>query len=316
MPPPSSLGTTIVRSGRGSCGPMSRPALVVQERQVAHQRVRRAVRCGEGDARRGGHAAVDAGQPPAGHHLRRRVERAGADGQVQVADRVGRADEQGRAGGQRRRERDGHGGAGRPAPATTSAAALATRRPASVHAPAQAWSPQPSTAGRLAAKEPHGRTRDATWDGSAQSAVVGDHLDPYAGVPQHRGDRPCQRDPSDDEHLLRQVRLEPAARAEQQGPVRHDGGAVVAAEGLGDHRPAGGAGELDRLRRHPGPGQVADDDQGAGGRGRCRRPGAADGRRRLHPRRPARPALQASRRHTGSPAAGRASAPAARAAAR
>ena len=90
MLPPSSLATTIRRSGDGSPGPMIRPVGVVHRSDVAQQRVGRPFG-GERDADRRGDAAVDPGEAPIGVDGRR----CGRDpSQVQIADRAGRTDEQ------------------------------------------------------------------------------------------------------------------------------------------------------------------------------------------------------------------------------
>ena len=102
IPPPPSLSTTIVRSGRGSSGPITNPV-------VSCSRVRSPSSAypgpgGRGRADRGRHRPVDARDAPVGQHrdvpTRCRRER-------HVADRVRRADDEQRTAGQRVDQRPG-----------------------------------------------------------------------------------------------------------------------------------------------------------------------------------------------------------------
>ena len=68
---------------------------VMEERQVAHQRVGRSPRLSQREADSRGHATINACQPAAGDNGQRCASQEGGHGQVDVAGRVGGTHEQG-----------------------------------------------------------------------------------------------------------------------------------------------------------------------------------------------------------------------------
>ena len=127
---------------------------VVQQRQVAEQRVRRSV-VGQRRADRRRHRAVDPRDPPVGQHRdvgpRRRRER-------DVADRVRRADDEQRAAGQRLHQARA---SRRPPGAAGSSSAASSALAAAASASSQLAVQSPAT-GAIAARPPTARTVPAT----------------------------------------------------------------------------------------------------------------------------------------------------------
>ena len=255
--------TTIVRSGRGSSGPITSPVGVVQEGHVAHQRqvaVARPARQRRADRRRDG--AVDAGQAAVGDHLVAAADVVGRGHQVEVADRVGGADDEVPAGRQRPAHRTGHVVRREPRRrrAARPAAATPRRRPPAT---------RPARPGRRARRRPGrapGSRRTAASRSGARRAPRRRARARSRCTGRDSVGWPKSTHPLD---LLRQL----GGQQQPVGPQRRAG--ARPARRLGQQRPAGLGGQ------RPGPraGVVAGHHDGARSERRAGLPGFRDGRR-------------------------------------
>ena len=242
--PPSSLATTIVRSGRGSSGPMHQAVRVVQEGQVADvgQRSRRPAAERGADGRR--HRAVDAGQ-------------------ATVAERPAGARPAGRSRAIRSRSRTGCEEPTTSSPRATDRVGRPRPRPAAAGPPAWPRGRRPPAASSVVGSTPGihpvvvvrrlarvgiaSRWR-ATRPGSVQTAAAAahrDHLDVRArDQPRHR---PRQRRVAGDDDpldLRGRARRASSSRDVRRAcvPVRAPG------RGLGEQRPVAVLGQEPRRR--------------------------------------------------------------------
>ena len=235
----------------GLARPDHQPVRVVQEGQVAEQRVRRAGG-GEGGADRGRHGPVDAGHAAVGQH-----GHAGSRaGQEQVADRLGRpADD------------------AAPPAGTASISVAAT--PGS---DSPAWSSRPSTLARAAPRRPParpaqpprrhrmprlrppaaagaavgtaGRTRVGAVGRVGPGRAGGDDVE--RGGREQPGDRAAERRPADGQHPVRPVRGREPAAQQQVAAGQHARTGREPRARLGHDRPAAGLGQRDRRRGRRG----------------------------------------------------------------
>ena len=297
IPPPPSLSTTTSRSGTRLVRADHEARGVVQQGQVAEQRVRRS-RMGEGRADGGRHGPVDPRDAPVGEH---RDVPARDRGERHVADRVRRADDEQRAAGQGVDERPGQAQTARRARGVERGVERLGRGPVGVE---PARRPAARAGSTTARRRPRGRSRRRRSScrpcGSARAYTATRRV---GEQPLHRpvqGRAARRRSPAAGRSASGERAEQPRSGA--QADVPHTG------RRFGDHRQPPPA----HLRRGPGPG----DDQrralpGSSGSGSAWTRGRGTPRSTVPPPEPAgrgafRRRAPAAPRTAGSGAPGRA----------
>ena len=247
MPPPSLSGTTTVRSGAVSPSPSSRPVR-------SCRKVRSPISANAGPPVRACTSAAPTAveivpSMPATPRLASTVRSPPRHGQpVDVADRRRGPQHQQRPEGQRGDDVPRQPGGGQPRRGVEHGVDGGPDRAATPrrHPAAQSASTVPASSGASGNPTPT-RALDRPASGHRGRPR---RSPPRLRVGEQRGDRPGQRRPPDDDARAR-AGARPASRApEQQRPAAQARRGPRPAARLGDHRPAGPAGEL---ARRPGP---------------------------------------------------------------